>query len=335
DRVSGGTGNDRLFGGAGPDALSGDEGNDDLSGDTEDDSLSGGPGDDSMYESFVRPAEPGDHPTDGDDRYDGGPGTDLVSWASSPFGIDVSLKTGIAQGDGSNKLTSVESIQGSDQRDRIEGSDAAETLAGGDDNDTILAAGGDDELRGESGDDELDGGDGSDTVGFRDAFHKLVVNLAGRASTGEGNDALLDIENVYGGYRKDFIIGDDGPNRIFGGISGEDTLRGLGGDDKLVGGLYTLDRSGHPVYVEDDVLIGGPGDDVLDGAFGSDTADFASSTAGVTADLRARTAVGEGNDKLVSMENLSGSGYDDVLVGDSQPNELVGRSGNDSLQASD
>lgn len=331
DNVGGDTGDDRLYGEAGVDALSGDEGSDVLTGGTGNDRVAGGPDDDVMYESFVRPTDEDPDVDDGNDDYDGGPGKDLVSYEASATAVNASLTTGTASGNGNDTFAAVEGLIGSDLADRLIGSDRNDTLSGRSGDDTLDARDGNDVLLGGEDDDALDGGAGTDEANFRDARKRLVVNLVGRASTGQGDDSLLDIEDVYGGYRNDFIIGDDGPNQLDGGISGEDTLRGLGGNDHLIGGRYDLDRKGLPIYIDDDTLLGGPGDDVLDGAFGTDNADFATSSTGVNADLGSGTATGEGTDELISIEDLAGSGYDDVLVGDESSNELVGRSGNDRL----
>jgi Ca2+-binding RTX toxin-like protein len=65
----------------------------------------------------------------------------------------------------------------------------------------------------------------------------------------------------------------------------------------------------------DNTLIGGLGDDILDGGAGIDTFSFAGSPAGVTVDLSAGTAVGEGSDSFSGIENFVGSGNDDIFTG--------------------
>ena len=95
---------------------------------------------------------------------------------------------------------------------------------------------------------------------------------------------------------------------------------GTPGNDSIVG------TSG------DDVLEGGLGDDTLDGGGGSDTATYSSASGAVQVDLGLGTATGAaGNDTLVSIENLVGSGFDDALTGDSNSNSLSGGLGNDTL----
>jgi len=93
-------------------------------------------------------------------------------------------------------------------------------------------------------------------------------------------------------------------------------------------------------------ITGGSGNDTLDGSFGncmlnggsgSDTASYQNSFGGVTVNLGVTTAqaVGfyNGSDTLVSIENLTGSGYDDVLTGNTGSNVISGGSGNDIINS--
>ena len=100
---------------------------------------------------------------------------------------------------------------------------------------------------------------------------------------------------------------------VITGTGGGDTLRGLRGDD---------------------VLAGGGGDDVLDGGAGRDTADYSAAAGGVQARLfsnAARVDGDGGSDTFVSIENLTGSGFNDVLFGDAGANVLSGGLGFDTL----
>ncbi|MCH8863209.1 MAG: M10 family metallopeptidase C-terminal domain-containing protein, partial [Proteobacteria bacterium] len=85
----------------------------------------------------------------------------------------------------------------------------------------------------------------------------------------------------------------------------------------------------------DDVLIGLEGADILDGGAGSDTASYAGSAAGVRVDLLLGTASGgdAAGDVLTSIENLAGSDFGDVLLGNGGDNILTGGGGNDTLWA--
>ncbi len=64
------------------------------------------------------------------------------------------------------------------------------------------------------------------------------------------------------------------------------------------------------------------GSDTLDGGAGNDTASYASATAGVELDLTQledQLTRGAGVDTLVSIENLIGSTFNDLLIGDQEP----------------
>ena len=96
---------------------------------------------------------------------------------------------------------------------------------------------------------------------------------------------------------------------------------GTPGDDVLVGGPGA------------DLFIASPGNDVLDGLGGSDTVDYSDSETGITADLGAGSATGgfEATDTLSNIENVIGTGQNDVLIGDAGDNQLQGGAGNDVL----
>jgi Ca2+-binding RTX toxin-like protein len=82
-----------------------------------------------------------------------------------------------------------------------------------------------------------------------------------------------------------------------------------------------------------DILIGGAGGDQLFGDAGSDTASYATAPGGVTASL-ANPSINTGDaagDTYFQLENLTGSGFDDTLIGNAGANTLTGRAGNDTL----
>ncbi|CAM3585636.1 retention module-containing protein [Pseudomonas reidholzensis] len=113
--------------------------------------------------------------------------------------------------------------------------------------------------------------------------------------------------------------------------AGHDTLNGAGGHDVLVGGAGNDNLYGDE---GDDLLIGGLGTDLLDGGSGIDTASYASATAAVTVDLGQagwQNTGGAGLDKLLSIDNLIGSDFNDTLTGDHADNLLAGGRGNDVL----
>jgi serralysin len=113
------------------------------------------------------------------------------------------------------------------------------------------------------------------------------------------------------------------------GTNGDDVMVGLIEDDVMIG------RGGDDSMVADignDTLIGGAGNDTMEGAFGNDTASYIRSAGGVRADLTEQTASGgAGHDVFITIENLTGSRFSDVLIGDDGANRLVGSGGGDRL----
>jgi Ca2+-binding RTX toxin-like protein len=138
----------------------------------------------------------------------------------------------------------------------------------------------------------------------------------------KGNDLIDGLDGVTSGA--DQIVAYAGSDWIWG-LGGDDTIYGLDDNDTIFGG------SGN------DILKGGGGADELDGESGVDEASYSDSTSGVTVSLITGTGTGgtaEG-DTLTSIERLTGSAHDDVLIGHdgtSQHNVLTGLGGNDILK---
>ncbi len=118
------------------------------------------------------------------------------------------------------------------------------------------------------------------------------------------------------------ILGTDG-GFTKPGTDGDDYLQGSPGGDILYG------KGGN------DVLMGMGGADQLDGGTGTDTAAYTRSPVGVTIDLTLagpQGGAGDGTgDTLVSIENLVGSAFADVLTGDAGPNRIEGGAGDDTI----
>jgi Ca2+-binding RTX toxin-like protein len=128
------------------------------------------------------------------------------------------------------------------------------------------------------------------------------------------------------------ITGTPADDSLFG-TPNDDTISGGGGHDYLRGNAGNDHLSGDD---GDDYLDGGAGDDVLDGGNGIDRAAFHSSPVGVHVDLNIQGVAqdtGQGNDTLIGIENLSGTLFDDTLIGNGGDNWIWGEGGNDVISA--
>jgi Ca2+-binding RTX toxin-like protein len=338
------------------DAITGDGNANILLGDAGNDTLIGGAGDDTLYGDgrFVADWGPNASPWGfslyadverdvgpasgvdgndllegglGNDTIDGGGGTDTASYAHASGGVTVTLTAtgGSSTGaDGNDTLVSIENLIGSGFNDTLMGNANANTL---------------------------DGGAGTDTVSYANASAAVTVTLtaSGGSSTGAGgNDTLVSIENVTGSGFNDILMGNAAANTLDGG-AGTDTVSyanasgavnvtltasggsstGAGGNDTLVS-IENVIGSGF-----DDVLMGNANANTLDGGAGIDTVSYANATGAVTVTLTATgggsTGAG-GNDTLASIENVTGSAFNDTLIGNAGANTLDGGAGNDNLQ---
>lgn len=337
ENAIGGGGNDTIIGNAADNLLIGNGGADAISGNDGNDTLIGGAGGDAL---------------------DGGAGSDTADYSASSSGVTVNLATNSASGGDAagDSLVSIENLSGSAQDDSLtgdsadnllRGGDGADYLNGGGGSDTadyetssagvtvslvsgvgsgghaagdalisienlngsafadiltgdgaaniLRGRGGDDRLIGGAGSDTLDGGAGSDTADYSASSAGISINL-GTASASGGHaagDTLISIENIIGSGHADVIVGDNNAN----------------------------------------ILRGGAGGDTLNGAGGSDTADYSTSSGEVSINLATSSLSGgdaEG-DTLISIENLIGSAFNDILTGDSGVNRIEGGDGDDTL----
>lgn len=362
--LRGGAGDDTLSGGADDDQLWGEAGNDVLRGGTGADTLNGGNGQDTADYSTANAitldlGNPGKSLGEAqgdvlvdievlqgsgfadifvaggsktDFRYVGGNGRDTVSFEASAVGVDVRLgvasQKGLAEG---AVYESIENLVGSKQADTLQGDVQANFLSGGEGDDLLLG--------GLGGNDTLDGGAGQNVLDYGALAANRGVSLnmgaleggfysASIAGTTQV-DRLARFSLINGGLGNDNLVGDADNNQFAGG-AGDDSLSGGAGRDTLMGGQG------------DDVLDGGGDADELDGGEGSDTASYTSAVQntivgqvnGVTASLlnASSNQGGASGDVYASIENLRGSGWNDVLIGNAGDNKLDGDAGDDNLQ---
>jgi len=189
---------------------------------------------------------------------------------------------------------------------KIVGTSGDDVLRGTPSRDVIWGGGGDDTIHGSLGNDLLCGGPGADVV-----------------HGGRGND-IVD----GGAGDGDQVIGDLGDDRVMGGAGDGDEAAGSLGIDTVSGGPGDFD------YVHGDY-----GYDRMDGGPGrGDVASFATDVAagrdggGVKVNLAKHKARGDGHDRLYRFEDLEGSAFDDILVGNGSANLIDGGAGDDVVR---
>jgi Ca2+-binding RTX toxin-like protein len=181
-------------------------------------------------------------------------------------------------------------------------------LTGGPEDDWLEGLGGNDRLVGGGGNDLLDGGTGSDSASYQlSATGPLTINLAAGtvSGAGVGSDTLVAIEGVNGGNFADVFdaTGFSGTSTNAGSNGTSNFFQGNGGDDTVIGNGNTLLQ-------------------------------FTNATAGVTVDLVLGTADGNasvGHDTLTGVNAVTGSNFNDVLLGSGGSDRFDGRAGDDYI----
>lgn len=372
DRLTGGGDGDFLFGGPGNDDLDGGAGDDDLGRplrvdadglgtgsavidviEDGDDRLDGGGGSDTLtagpgqrrfdltqpvaferlgiVDSRLRSAA-----LNGADRYSGGPGDDLITYANRDLPVHISPLDGLANdgssGEGDLVGADIERVWGGARADvlgsiptgsdingdlgpdRLVGGPGPDVLLGGIDDsaDAIAGAGGDDQLAGGPGDDALDGGPGADIL-----------------FASSGNDV------GDGGEGDDRIEGAAGADRLDGG-PGADCVHGFllpASEPACATGLPSAPGAGADGA---DTLRGGAGVDLLFGGGGEDLVDYSTARTRVVVALPGSGAPSRTDDRLAAdIEGVRGGFGPDVLLGNAADNMLDGGPGEDRVEGGD
>ena len=259
----------------------------------------------------------------GSDTIDGGAGFDRILFTSSTSAVKVTLSatsTGLAQDGlgGTDILTSIEGVTGSDFNDTIRGTDTAPFES----------------FEGRAGNDSINGGGGIDEASYEHSPAAVSVNLStGSAADGwGGTDILQGIEQVRGSAFNDSIVGGAGNDTLIGGL-GNDTLDGGAGNDVAVFAgtfsQYVVDATG----TSGDITVTGP--DGTDTVRAIETLQFDDQTYAIiqgTAQADTLTG-GAGNDALFGgggNDDLIGGGGDDLLDGGDGADTMAGGDGNDT-----
>lgn len=401
DVLRGANGNDELLGYKGDDRLYGNKANDILVGGAGSDFESGGKGNDRFEQNVEKGADIIDG-GQGNDEVDYSGSDAILAKSKSTMGVEVDLSLHKAQKIAAgasdrfqDTLFSIENVTGTVLADLIVGDENNNIFSGGSGNDILDGNAGDDILYGNAGDDQLTGGAGADKLYGGDgndsfigatgadqfyggagvnlvSYANLVngvqinlgVGLAKKSENGNETDSLFNIQNAEGSSQADFIVGDDGNNRLSGN-AGDDLINGGGGEDTIVGGAGADKISGgdgnDTLYGGDgaDTLKGDDGDDtiyqdlgaradndVIDGGTGINTVSYSLTNlaeqwkgklTGVNANLLLQTVfkLNGGIDRLFAIQNLEGTALIDQLTGDAAANNLAGDGGDDILDGAE
>lgn len=321
-----------VIGGAGNDSLTGSTGFQQLRGYYGNDTLSGGDGNDVLY------------------GQSGGNGTDLN--LSSVFTDNDSLLGGAG-----NDL-----LRGDFGNDFLDGGTGNDTMEGGTGNDNYIVDATTDVVTeaatGTTGGTDLVSSSVTWTLGANFENLTLTGSLAINGTGNELNNILVGnafANNLNGGTGADTMTGGDGADIYtvdnVGDVVIETNATLAGGIDTLNAAITaTLSANVENLRVTtgaaangtgnslDNIMYAGAGNNTLDGSGGTDTASYLYAGAGVTVSLAivgAQATVGSGSDTLVSLENLTGSAFNDTLTGNSGANAINGGTGIDHMAGGD
>jgi len=257
----------------------------------------------------------------GIDLFDGGSGSDTVSYLWSANRITASLIDG--QGfriqsngawTGKDLYASIENLTGSAHNDALDGNHSANVLHGSNGNDVLYGGTGADQLAGNEGNDRLEGGDENDVL-----------------DGGTGNDQL------FGQGGNDTLTGGTGNDRIDGG-TGIDTavFNHTTGLTVILDAGYAATGSEVDQLVDIEHVTTGNGNDAVTGTNGGETIRSRGGNDAVYAYAGNDTIEGgDGNDLLAGYEGndvLDGGNDNDRLFGGANTDSLTGGSGNDLLK---
>jgi Ca2+-binding RTX toxin-like protein len=279
----------------------------------------------------------------GNDTIDGLGGLDAISfYVDDQIGgvgglINLATGTGTNLLGGSLSFTSIEAVDGSYRNDTILGSTGADNLFGDLGNDSMDGGDGDDTINGSAGVDTMTGGIGNDWLSYVfdttdpvqngvDAnqiqasfgwttqnwnWTGVVVNLLNNTNFGAdgARDIFSGFENVAGTYYNDWLTGDAQSN-TFRGYAGNDTMDGGTGSDTVTYAATYSRTSGLAI----NLIVG-------------------EAANGVIVNLATGTASDGfgGTDRLISIENVTGSLGADSITGNDSNNALSGGDGNDTI----
>lgn len=297
ENILGSANADTLTGNAVANTISGGGGNDFLAGGGGTDLLIGGDGDDTLSGGLLA------------DKLVGGDGIDTADYSASAAAVTIDLSKQGAFDPIKNVIVKATAQKGGDATgDLFSG---IENVIGSAQNDVFIGGAGANKFTG--------GGGALDTVTYAASATGLTIDMVvGANGTGEAKGDTFDtIERLIGTNFNDRLVAANSATILDGG-TGDDTLVSGDGADSLVGGA------------------------------GIDTASYSNAGASVTVDLSLAQGIyssvtgaitgavaqgaSTGGDLFSSIENATGSGFNDTLIGNAGANRLDGGGGNDDLQ---
>jgi Ca2+-binding RTX toxin-like protein len=394
--LTGGAAGDTILGGAGDDFLAGGLGNDTLDGgggtNAADYSASatavvvtiGAPGvgsgeglDSLVNISDVAGSSHGDTLTgdanpnwfyagNGNDTISGGTGGgDTYDVAAAEAGVTVDLGAGTSTGgSGTDTLSGIEDVSGSDSDDSLKGSSGANIIYAEGGNDTLSGGAGDND-----GADAFDGGSGIDFLDY--GMNTLATTVQLFESSLVGNCPMFDtsnppttaicgvggvgnadlflnnsIENAILGSGNDVFMGSSFNNTVWPN-GGQNALNGCGEAGVLGCGIDTVNYStGYEAGVTINLAGGGPSGGNADSIVGFTNAvgtPFADDIIGTDANVGNNLKGGKGNDDIsgnsgpdfaqggAGKDNIRGGSGDDTLKGGGANDTIRGSNGDDNI----
>jgi Ca2+-binding RTX toxin-like protein len=254
-----------------------------------------------------------------------------------------------------------DNLLGGDGNDILRDRDGIDSAQGGNNNDTIDIAFANDWVNPNSqrrSENKISGGYGDDTVtvtmNHADFFISLSSDEPGNSTSQDGNDTVtlqgtykqsaIDLgggnDTFNGGVGDDTVVAGTG-NDWVAGSEGNDQLRGQQGNDTLDGGNSIdttsyedspmgIDSKGVVVNLDETQHYNNPGGEFHETVFSGIL---------IPTDLEPAFAINAGTaldgygttDILKNLENIVGSAYHDVLIGNNRNNYIQGLAGNDLL----
>jgi Ca2+-binding RTX toxin-like protein len=224
--------------------------------------------------------------------------------------------------------------------------------------DNVITGGtGNDTLSGGAGADEFHGGAGTDTVSYSDSAVGITMNFATGVFSGiASGDTFYDIENIAGSGKSDVFV-ENGDSHSFASSGGYDIVSyeaatagitidfatanqiGIAAGDILTNIEVIQGSAFDDTFVGDgnaNNFMGAVGADNITGGAGADGAWYLSSLNAVQITLGGTVSGGDATgDTLTGIENLVGSSFADLLIGDAGNNRLDGGDGNDAIAGGD